>query len=790
MPDKEDKLIADILEFFRNNPERRFNSEQIENSLRMNGASAFKRVVKALAVLEGEGKITLTNKEEFKMTQPDKVLEGTFKGNDKGFGFVRYDEVEPDAFVARDNTLHAVNGDTVEVKITKPSNPWIDKGPEGEIIKIVERSLSKIVGEFHPYSDAQVEKSGNYGYVKSHEKKLASYMVFISDKGLHPQMGDMVQVSIDEYPNDKHPQSMEGTALEVIGNKNDPGVDIMSIVVDNDINPEFPKEVLDEAEQIPDHVLESDREGRHDLTDNMVITIDGDDSKDFDDAVGVEKLADGKFHLEVHIADVTHYVTEGSALDKEAYERGTSTYLVDRVIPMLPFRLSNGICSLNPGEDRLALTCDMVINHAGQVEKYDIYPSIIQSKYRMTYNNVNKILEGDEELNEEYKPLVPMLQDMAELHEILLKMRHERGAIDFEETEAKIIVDENGKPIDIQLRDRGTSERMIESFMLAANETVAKNYNLKHVPFLYRVHEKPDDEKVKKFFEFVAAMGIDVHGNLKDISPKMFQGVLAQVLGTPEEAVVTIMLLRSMQQARYSDEPLGHFGLAAKYYTHFTSPIRRYPDLTVHRMIHSYDENGFTDDEQAKWGGRLKEIGEHTSGRERKSIDAERAVDDLKKTEYMADQVGETFDAVVSSVTSFGMFIQLDNTVEGLIHISNMKDDYYEYDEKSMSMHGRGTGKSFKVGQPIQVKLIRADVEHRQIDFERVLTPEEAEQAKKREEEFAKRRGSHSRSDRRHSGGNNHSNGHSNNGGQSRGNNNHGHSSNGNNKRRGKYESR
>lgn len=785
MPDKENKLIADILEVFRSNPDRRYKSEQIEDILRMHGASAFKRVVKSLAVLEGESKITLTNKDEFKMATPETVVEGTFKGNDKGFGFVRYDEVDPDAFISRDNTLHAVNGDTVEVKITKPSNPWIDKGPEGEITKIVERSLTKAVGEFHPYSDSQVEKTGHYGYVQSHEKKIAAYMIFISDKGLHPQMGDMVQVSIDEYPNDKHPQSMEGTALEIIGNKNDPGVDIMSIVVDNDINPEFPNEVLKEAENIPDHVLDSDRVGRKDLTKNMVITIDGDDSKDFDDAVGLDMLPNGNFHLEVDIADVTHYVKEGSPLDEEAYARGTSTYLVDRVIPMLPFRLSNGICSLNPGEDRLALTCEMEIDHSGNVVKHEIYPSVIQSKYRMTYNNVNEILKGDEELNEEYAPLVPMLKQMAQLHEILFNKRHQRGAIDFEETEAQIIVDENGKPIDIKLRERGTSEKMIESFMLAANETVAEHYNVKHVPFLYRVHEKPDEEKIKNFFEFAAAMGVQVKGNLKEITPKMFQNVLADVVGTPEEQVVTIMLLRSLQQARYSDEPLGHFGLAAKYYTHFTSPIRRYPDLTVHRMIHSYAEHGFTDDEQAKWSNKLQEIAEHTSSRERISINAERAVDDLKKTEYMADQVGNTFDAVVSSVTSFGMFIQLDNTVEGLIHISNMKDDFYEFDEKSMSMHGRGTGKIFKVGQPIKVKLIRADVEHRQIDFERVLTPEEQEQADKREAEFKKKRSmQHGRGRGGHGRHNDHK-GHGN--GRNRNSNNNG---NKNHKRRGKYERR
>ncbi|WP_129044695.1 ribonuclease R [Companilactobacillus metriopterae] len=748
MPDKEQKLIADILEFFRSNPEKRYTSEQVEDSLRMHGASAFKRVVKALAVLEGEGKITLTNTDEFKMAQQTKVVEGSFRGNEKGFGFVRYDEVEPDIFINKGNTLFAVNGDTVEVKITKPSNPWIDKGPEGEVVGIVERGSTKIVGEFHPYSDAQVEKTGNFGYIKSHEKKIASYMIFISDKGLHPQMGDMVQVSVDEYPNEKHPQSMKGTALEILGNKNDPGVDIISIVIDNDINPEFPNEVLKEAESIPDQVLEKDWEGRKDLTEHVIMTIDGDDSKDFDDAVGVDVLPSGNFHLEVHIADVSHYVTEGSELNKEAFERGTSTYLVDRVIPMIPFRLSNGICSLNPGENRLALTCDMEIDRNGDVIKHEIYPSVIQSKYRMTYKNVNEILDGDPLLNEEYSAIVPQIQAMASLHEILYNKRHNRGAIDFEETEAKIIVDENGKPTDIELRERGISERMIESFMLEANETVAEHYSTKQVPFLYRVHEKPDDEKVKRFFEFVAAMGVEVKGNLKEISPMMFQNVLKSVSGTPEEAVVTIMLLRSMQQARYSDNPLGHFGLAAKYYTHFTSPIRRYPDMIVHRMIHEYADLGFTDEEQDKWSEILPDIAEHSSGRERHSIDAERAVNDLKKTEYMADQVGNEFDAVVSSVTGFGMFIQLENTVEGLIHISNMKDDFYEYDEKSMSIHGRNSGKEFKVGQEIKVKLIRADIELRKLDFERVLTKEEQEMVVKREAEFQKRRNNRKNSSR------------------------------------------
>ncbi|AXX64762.1 ribonuclease R [Bombilactobacillus bombi] len=754
---EKNKLISDVLEVFRQYPERKYTAQQITDFLRLHGTTAYNRVLKALAVLEGEDKIAVNNNNQFKLAPINQTVTGNFRANDRGFGFVRYDEEEPDIFIAKPNTLHAINDDEVEVKIIKPANPWGDNGAEGKITKIIDHGVKQLVGEFMPYSDVQAQKTGLIGYVHSYEKKLANNPVFIKSNGLVPQMGDMVQVEIESYPNDQFPRSMMGIALKTLGNKNAPGVDEMTIVYQNDVKDEFPPEVLQEAQTIPDKLQPQDWQGRRDNTKQQVVTIDGDDSKDFDDAVTVWKLENGNYHLGVHIADVTHYVKPDSWLDKEAYERGTSTYLVDRVIPMLPFRLSNGICSLNPGEDRCTLTCDMEINADGKVVHHEIYPSVIRSHARLTYNNVNKILDGDEQLRTKYQELVPMLEEMAQLHDILFNMRHQRGAIDFEETEAQIIVDENGKPLDIKLRERGTSEKMIESFMLAANETVAEHYNKMHVPFLYRVHEQPDGDKVKNFFEIASSFGLSVPGNANDVTPKMFQTVLEKVAGKPQETVITTMLLRSLQQAKYSPDPLGHFGLAATYYTHFTSPIRRYPDLMVHRMIHSYADEGTELPIQDKWDEQLPEVAVNTSACERKSIDVERAVDDLKKAEFMMDKVGQEYDGVINSVMSFGMFVSLENTVEGLVHISNMLDDYYEYHEKELSLVGKSTHKTYTMGDPIKVRLIRADAQQRQVDFEPVLTAEEQERAdaeKQRRQEakrsFSNRRRQNSNTDHKH----------------------------------------
>ncbi len=423
---------------------------------------------------------------------------------------------------------------------------------------------------------------------------------------------------------------------------------------------------------------------------------------------------------------LSHYVTENSELDREAFKRGTSVYLTDRVIPMLPRRLSNGICSLNPDVERLAMSCEMEIDQNGEIISNKIFQSVIRSHARMTYDGVNQILEAhDPKTREKYADLVEMFDTMGDLHRILYKNRRHRGAIDFDDNEAKIIVDEVGHPVDIQLRVRGLAERMIESFMLAANETVAKHYSLLKVPFIYRVHETPDSDRMLSFFEFVTNFGVNVKGSSKDVKPKMLQDVLKKVAGKPEEAMVSVMMLRSMKQARYADQSLGHFGLAAEYYTHFTSPIRRYPDMMVHRLIRHYAENGTGEDARAKYRDNLPNIAETTSLNERRGIDTERDVDSMKKAEYMADHVGEKFDAVVDSVMKFGLFVELENTVEGLVHISTMDDDYYEYVEKQLALVGRKTKRTFRIGQEVKVQLMRVDKDQREVDF-KLLNPEEA----------------------------------------------------------------
>lgn len=714
-----EKVLAGVLEIFRQNPPKKFRVDQLERIARRERLGSFTELIKALSFLEHEKKIITDGKGQYQLALENTIVEGLFRANDKGFGFVKLDDEDADdIFIPRDYTNYAVNGDRVKVKITVGGNPWNNRSADGEVIEILERGLDTIVGEFTPLPDDQVKLSHFLGYAISNNKKIHNYRVYVADNSLTPQMGDMVKVSIKNYPNADNPDSMTGSVIEIIGNKNDPGVDIMSIVSEHDIRVDWPEEAMKQANSIPDHVTEEDKKGRIDITDQPAVTIDGDDSKDFDDAVVLWKLPNGNYHLGVHIADVAHYVKQGTPLDREAFERGNSTYLVDRVIPMLPFRLSNGICSLNEGVERLVLSCDMEITPAGDRVGYKIYPSVMRSHGRMTYNKVNRVLAGDMEgLEDKYFELADMLKDMASLHDALYQKRHERGAIDFEEPEAKIIVDEKGKPVDIVLHERGIAEKMIESFMLIANETVAEDYYRKHVPFLYRVHETPDGERIKSFFEFCSAFGLNITADPNNVKPIDLQKVVTKTLNTPEEAVVQTIMLRSLKQAHYSEDPLGHFGLAAKYYTHFTSPIRRYSDLMVHRMIHDYADFGMGDAEQEHFGSLLPEVAEQTSTQERRSIDTERAVNDLKMTEFMADQVGEHFSAVVSSVTSFGMFIQLPNTVEGLIHITNLDDDFYSFDEKTLTLTGRGTHRQFKIGMPIEVTLINANVDQHQLDF-------------------------------------------------------------------------
>lgn len=723
---EKEKLKADLMSRFKQNASGEYTVQELVDDLNMNKSGQFKFVVQALADLEHERKIVLNQNGAFTLAEDKSKpkFEGVFHANDRGFGFVTIDPDEPDFFINPTQTMSALNGDTVAVEMISKGDEEKGERPEGKVVKIVEHALTQVVGEFQVNPDENLP-SGMLGTVHVKDKKLSMYKFMVEDKGIHPVPGEVILADISSYPDPHLPGIIKVVGTKTIGNVNDPGMDILEIVYQHKIPTKFPDDVLEQIKDIPDEVTPEEKKGREDLTDQKLVTIDSIESKDLDDAVNVWKLPNGNFHLGVHIADVSHYVQPGTPLDREAFDRGTSVYLTDRVIPMLPHKLSNGICSLNPHVERLAMSCEMEITPEGEIVDHRIFPSVIKSTERMTYVAINKILEsGDKKTAERYHDLVPMFRDMKELHQILLKKRKRRGAIEFEDTEAKIIVDEKGHPIDIQLRERGTSERMVESFMLAANETVAKHFKDRHVPFLYRIHEKPKEEKIKSFYEVLSSFGIEMKGKIADIEPKTLQGILKKVAGKPEEPMISTLLLRSMQQAKYSDQPLGHFGLAATDYTHFTSPIRRYPDLMVHRMARYYRENGLGEDSQAEFRNKLPEIATHSSEMERRAVDAERDTDAMKKAEYMADHVGETFDAIVSSVTKFGMFVQLPNTVEGLIHISELADDYYIFLEKQMALVGRRTKRTFRIGQPIKVKLLNVDVEQKEISF-KLVNPKE-----------------------------------------------------------------
>ncbi|HCE12257.1 MAG TPA: ribonuclease R, partial [Enterococcus sp.] len=599
-----------------------------------------------------------------------------------------------------------------------------DKGAEGKVVEIKKRAITQLVGEFTLFDEREIEESDLYGVVQPKDKKLSELKVFIGAQGIRPVDGSIVIVEISHYPEKGYAKSLEGLITKVVGHKNDVGMDILSIVVANGIPTKFEEETLAAADAVPDKIDPADFPERRDLRNQQIVTIDGADAKDLDDAVTVKRLADGSFYLGVHIADVSYYVTQNSPLDKEAYERGTSVYLTDRVIPMIPQRLSNGICSLNPQVPRLTMSCEMWIDQHGQTTDYNIFQSVIQTDARMTYQAVNQILEeNDPEVSAQYETLVPMFHDMQDLHQVLEAMRIQRGAVSFEDREAKVLVDGEGHPQDIVMRTRGVGERMIESFMLAADETVARHFNRLHYPFIYRIHEEPKEEKMRRFFDFASALGIVVKQSNGSISPKQLQKIVEDVADKPESMVVNTMLLRSMQQAKYAEENVGHYGLAAEDYTHFTSPIRRYPDLIVHRLIRSYTEDP-SETNQEKWATVLPDIALHSSQMERRAVEAEREVDALKKAEYLSDKVGEEFDGIISSVVKFGLFIELPNTIEGLIHITALKQDYFHYLENHLALVGERTGLTFKIGQKVRIKVIKSDPETREIDFELVEAEE------------------------------------------------------------------
>lgn len=713
-----------IVEWLDANPHKNFTMQEIAEGLKLDASQDFKLLVQTIAAMEREGTVTFNKKGKVRLPLQPILVEGIFRRNERGFGFVTIDPEEDDVYIPKENTGYAMDGDTVAIDIMKPSNQLRDLGAEGKVVEIRERGMHQAVGEFIAYDEDQIRETDLYGVVIPKDKKMNGFKLYIAAVGIQPPDGSIIIVEISHYPEKGYATSLEGYVTKVVGHKNDPGMDILSVVVASGIPTEFPEEVLQEADAVSSEISEADLADRRDLRDEIIVTIDGEDAKDLDDAVTVKKLTNGNYSLGVHIADVSYYVKEGSLLDQEAFARGTSVYLTDRVIPMLPQRLSNGICSLNPHVPRLTQSCEMEIDSQGQVVHYDIFPSVIQTTARMTYTAVNKILEEhDSDTMKEYQELVPVFEDMQALHEILENSRIHRGAIAFDDHEAYILVNEEGHPQDIQLRTRGVGERMIESFMLAANETIARHFAQQKIPFIYRVHEQPKEEKLQHFFDFISALGIVVKGTKDTITPKELQKVIDKVADKPEAAVINTMLLRSMQQAHYSEDNLGHYGLAADYYTHFTSPIRRYPDLMVHRLIRDYRSDS-SKENQARWAEHLPVVASQASKMERRAVEAEREVDSLKKAEFMADKVGEEFDGIISSVTKFGLFVELPNTVEGLIHINDLHQDYFHFLENQLALVGERTRLTFKIGQKVRIKVVKAEPETREIDFELVSAEE------------------------------------------------------------------
>lgn len=661
---------------------------------------------KVMDGLELEGKVRVTSKGKYikNDTQP---LVGTFMAHARGFGFVSVEGQEEDIFIGEDDINGAFHNDQVEVVITKSP---AGKRKEGKVVRILSHGTTRLVGYF--------ERSKNFGFVLPDNQKFVKDVFVPLERSKGAVTGHKVVVELTKYGGDN--KKPEGKVVEIIGHVNDPGTDIMSIVKGYDLPTEFPVKVLNQAERVAQEVSVADMAGRMDVRDWQMVTIDGEDAKDLDDAITISKEGN-LYKLGVHIADVTNYVQEKSALDREAYERGTSVYLVDRVIPMLPHALSNGICSLNEGVDRLALSCIMTVNDKGMVVDHKIAETVVRVDRRMTYTSVKKILEDhDEEEIAKYEELVPMFKLMEELAGILREKRRKRGSIDFDFPETKMILDKEGRPLEIKPYDRNVATKIIEDFMLLANETVAEDYFWQEIPFVYRTHETPDEDKIKKLATFINNFGHSMHIANKEVRPKEIQKLLAKIEGTSEEMLISRLALRSMKQARYSAENTGHFGLAAQYYCHFTSPIRRYPDLQIHRIIKDNLRGRMNQDKIHHYEAILDEVAKKSSERERLAEEAERETIKLKKVEYMREHLGEEFEGVISSVTKWGIYVELPNTIEGLIHVTNMRDDHYNYVEERYEMVGEHTGNAYKLGETVWVRVIGTDFLQRTIDFELV----------------------------------------------------------------------
>lgn len=705
-----------ILAFMREKAYRPLTASQLEEALAVEGEAARQAFREALQRLEAEGRVVRTRTSRYGIPERMNLAVGVLHGHPRGYAFLLQPDGE-DVFIPAENLNGAMHRDRVVVRLLGRARAG--RKPEGEVIRILERANREVVG--------RLERHRSYGFVTPLDQRVYWDVFVPADQLGEAQTGDLVVVEITRWPERR--RGPEGRVVRVLGPEDAPGVDVAAIIAKAGLRVEFPPEALAQAERIPDEVRPEDLVGRRDLRDRLIVTIDGADAKDLDDAVSLERLPPGgeaTWRLGVHIADVSHYVPEGSPLDLEARRRATSVYLVDRVVPMLPPKLSNGICSLNPRVDRLTLSVVMDFDDRGRRVSYDIFPSVIRSRHRLTYEAVQRMLEGDPKedpevrrLHEQYADVLPMLRDMARLAMRLAARRERRGSIDFDIAEVKVVLDERGVPRELLRRERTIATRIIEEFMIAANETVAEHCHWRQVPFLYRVHEEPDPDEVEELSHFLTFLGYRLPPRRK-LHPRQFQQVLKQVEGRPEEYLVNAVVLRTMKRARYATEELGHFGLAARFYCHFTSPIRRYPDLVVHRIVKELVARGSLSERRVEeLEAMLPDIADHCSQQERVAEEAERESVDLKKVEYMRDKVGEQYRGIISGVAPFGLFVTLPNLVEGLVHVSTMTDDYYHFEEKLYSLVGERTRRTFRLGDEVDVIVARVSPETRTVDLVR-----------------------------------------------------------------------
>ena len=690
-----------ILEILKNSG-KALSFEDIDSILEIKTIDETKELSDSLNRLVQNGDVYRSNKDKYMLFCFSNLRKGILRVNKRGYGFVSVDGEEEDVYISSDDIKDAIEGDSVICEITLVKK---DGRREGRILRVIKRGTVDVVGEIY--------FKGGVCHLLPDDSKLKIDVEIPNFKGKGVVEGHKVVVKITDF---KKKGRCTGEIIKIIGHKNDPGVDILSVVNKYKIKDSFDSETISELDNIPEEVSEFEKKDRRDLTSWEIFTIDGDDTKDIDDAISIKVLENGNYELGVHIADVSYYVKEGTVLDREALERGTSVYLVDRVIPMLPHKLSNGICSLNPNVERLAISCVMEIDKNGKTVDYEIFESVIKSRIQMTYKNVNKILE-ENIVPEGYEPYERSLLLMNELALIIRKMKEKRGNLDFEALEAKILVDSTGKPLDVVLRDRGAGEKLIEDFMIQANETVATHIFYMNLPFVYRVHEYPKEEKIKSYLTFVSSLGYSVPGNIKDITPKSIQRLLNFLKDKKEFKILSSQLLRSMQKAIYLPDNLGHFGLASKCYTHFTSPIRRYPDTTVHRLLRTYlFKNDLSSNTIKHWEEKLIYICDHSSSMERASVECEREDDDMKMAEYMEERIGIRYPGMVSTVTNFGMFVELDNLIEGLVRVNELQG-FYHFDEASQSLFGEKNNDRYTIGDRVLVEVIRASKEEKTIDF-------------------------------------------------------------------------